>query len=140
MDRLGHQKWLRVALLFGIVYLVVGVGFAELAKTSASDQMRVTWRLAAWLVSAAAFAVHIWYEHIRLCNSPRTSALHVSLAAAVGAFALAVSANIHAHVTASGNPTLLALALVLWPVLTGVPAFLVALATTALLARWRRIL
>jgi len=39
--------------------------------------------------------------------------------------------------TGTGNRRLLALALVIWPLLTGVPAFLVAFVATALLARVR---
>ncbi len=49
MDASGHQQWLRAAILFGILYLAVGITFAALANTAASNEMRVTWRLAAWL-------------------------------------------------------------------------------------------
>ena len=114
-------------MLIGIVYLVVGITFGELG-----------WRLAAWLVSTVAFAVHIGYEHFRLGNSPRWTALHASAAAALGAFGLAVAANVHELLANPGNHrSLLLLALVLWPILTAVPAFVVALAAAAGLARWR---
>ena len=114
-------------MLFGFMYLAVGITFAELG-----------WRLAAWFVSAIAFAVHIWYEHFRLRNSPRRTALHVSAAAALGAFGLAIAANVHELWANPGNHrSLLLLALVLWPILTAVPAFVVAFATAAGLARWR---
>jgi hypothetical protein len=46
MDRSGHPLWLRAVILFGTVYLVVGITFAALANTSASDQMRDTCSLA----------------------------------------------------------------------------------------------
>jgi hypothetical protein len=95
------------------------------------------WRLAAWLTSAVAFAIHLWYEHFHLRNSPRRTALHASMAVALGAFALAGAANIHALRFATGNQRLLLLALVIWPILTGVPAFLVALGCSAGLARIR---
>src|SRR2546426_1746206 len=36
-----------------------GITFAALAHGAGSNQMRVTWRLAAWVISAAAFAAHI---------------------------------------------------------------------------------
>ena len=137
MDASGHKRWLRAVILLGVVYLVAGITFGALAGASASNQMRTTWRLAAWLTSAVGFAAHIWYELFRLRNSPFTTALHVSLAAALGAFALAVAANLHAQWTSSGNQRLLALALALWPALTAVPAFVVALATAAGLARMR---
>jgi uncharacterized protein (DUF486 family) len=138
MDRLGSQRWIRAVIILGVAYALDGIAFGLLAGWSASNQMRIAWRLSAWLTSAAAFAAHIWYEHARLRNSPRTTALHVSSAAALGAFLLAVAANLHAHFTGSGNYSLLASALLLWPLVTWVPAFLVAYATAAMLARWSR--
>ena len=125
-------------ILLGAVYLAVGLTFAALAGSAGSHQMVVAWRLAAWVISAAAFGAHIWYEHSRLGNAPRTTAWHASAAVALGAFALAVAARIHAHVTGSGNPHLLTFALVAWPVLCGLPAFVVAFAAAAGLASTRR--
>jgi len=125
-------------MLLGVVYLVAGIAFGALAGGSASIQMRTAWRLAAWLTSAAAFVAHIWDEQFRLRNSTFATAMHAALGAALGAFALAVAANLHAQWAASGNRRLLALALALWPALTAVPAFLVALGVAAGLARTRR--
>src|SRR6266516_3727287 len=112
----SNQCWLRVVILFGIVYAVVGLAFAALANLSTSNETHVMWRRAAWLVSAAAFAVHIANEHFRQRNSPPSTAWHASLAAALGAFGLAVAANVHALRAASGHQHLLALALALWPI------------------------
>jgi hypothetical protein len=138
MDRPANQRWLRVAMLIALVYPVVGIAFAALANPSASNGMRLTWRLAAWLASAAAFAAHLRYEHFRLRSSPPRAALHVSAAVALGAFLLAVWVNVHAHWVASGPQSPLApLALVVFPVVTGVPAFVVALVAVAVLARMR---
>ena len=58
-----------------------------------------------------------------------------SNAFALGAFGLAAAANIHALRTGTGNQSLLALALVIWPIITGVPAFVAALLAAAALAR-----
>ena len=139
MDRLANQRWLGTAILVAIVYPVVGLTFAALANPSAANEMRVTWRLAAWLVSAAAFVAHLGYEHFRLRNSPPRAALHVSGAVALGAFALAVWVNVHAHWAASSHQSPLApLALVVFPAVTGVPAFVVALLGGVILARMRR--
>jgi len=96
------------------------------------------WRLAAWLVSAGAFAAHIWHEQGRLQTSPQTAAFHTSVAVALGAFGLAVGASIHA-LTASSSRHFPALMLLIWPVVTGVPAFVVALTAAAGLARLRRV-
>jgi hypothetical protein len=132
-------KWLRAVLVVGIAYVVVGVTFATLAGQAGPNQMRVTWRLAAWAISAAAFAAHIGYEQVRLRSSPRTTAFHASLAVALGAFGLAVAVNVHASAASSEQHSrALALALVLWPALTALPAFLAALAVAAGLALRRR--
>jgi hypothetical protein len=139
MDTSGNQRWLRTAILLGVVYLVVGIAFGALAGAAASTHMRVAWRLAAWLASAAAFGAHIGYEHFRLRNPPLSAAWHAAVAVGLGAFALAVAANVHAYwAAASHQRGRLLLALVIWPALAGVPAFVVALAATAVLARTRR--
>ena len=138
MDTSSRQRWLRTVILVGVVYLVVGLVFGAFARWSASNQMRVTWRLLAFLTSAIAFAIHIGYEHFRLGNSPLITASHASMAVAIGAFALAVAANVHGQQVGSSHQHLLRFALVAWPVLTGVPAFAVALVAAAALALRRR--
>ena len=130
MDTSGFKPWIRQAILVGVVYFVVGFVFAL-----PSGHARA-WRLAAWVVSGLVFAAHIGYEHFRLNNPPRTTALHASLAAALGAFLLAVAATVHAVMVPSHAPYWLFLvALVVWPIITAVPAFLVARIVTAVLDR-----
>ena len=85
-----------------------------------------------------AFAIHIGLEHFRFRNSPLRTALHAAMAVAIGAVGLAAAANIHSLKTGTGNQRLLALALVIWPLITGVPAFIVALIAAGGLARLRR--
>ena len=130
----SRHQWLRATMLFGTVYLVVGVAFPNPAAPS---EIQFRWRLASWLTCAAAYAIHIGLEHFRLRNAPRMTALHASLAVALGAFGLAAAANVHALRAGSGNWRLLTLALVMWPIITGLPAFVVALAAAAGLARVR---
>lgn len=127
-----------MAALLGAVYFVFGVAFAAFAGWSASNSMHVTWNRLGFLASALAFALHIGYEHFRLRNSPLITASHVSIAVALGAFALAVSANVHGYRVGSGNKRLLAFALVAWPAITAVPAFVAALVAAAGLALRRR--
>lgn len=133
----ANQRWLPLALLVAVVYPVVGVTFSLLDQQSAPAPIRI-WRLAAWLVSAAAFSAHLVYEQVRLRTSPLQAALHTSLAVALGAFALAVWVNLHGHWAASSHPSRFApLALVLFPLVTGIPAFFVVLVAGAILARVR---
>ena len=134
MNASSKYQWLRIVILFGMVYLVVGVAFPN---PPASNKMQFVWRLAAWLTCAVAFAIHIGLEHFRSRNSHKRTALHASMSVALGAFALAAAANIHALTAGTGNRRLLALALVIWPIITGAPAFVVALAAAAGLARVR---
>lgn len=137
MDASGHKEWLRTVLILGVLYVLAGVAFGAIAGSAGSNQMRTMWRVAAWLTSAVAFTAHIGYEHFRLRNSRVTIALHASLAAALGAFGLAVAANVHAQSVATANHRLLAIALAVWPAMTALPAFIVALAMAVVLARMR---
>ena len=132
MSAPGQQSWFGTAIVVSASYCVIGIVFAL-----PSNQVRL-WRLAAWVISAAVYAAHVGYEHFRLGNSPRAIALHTALAAAVGAFGLAVAANVHEIWAASSYRLSLALALVAWPVLTALPAFVVALVMAYGLALIRR--
>lgn len=135
-DALGLRPWFRAMIFVGAVYFVVGLGFAALANSAASHPAVFRWRLVAWLASAAVFAAHIGYEHFRQNHSARATALHAAMAAAFGAFLLAVAATVHAGLVASHAPYWrFLLALVIWPIGTALPAFVVALAGAAVLAR-----
>ena len=131
MEESRRQPWAPAVVLLGVVYALVGIVFA---LPSSHVPM---WRLAAWIVSAVAFAAHIAYERFGLRSSPGPAALHVALAAALGAFGLAVGANIHSLSIASTTQhrRLLLLALGVWPIITALPAFLVALGLGGVLGR-----
>src|SRR5260370_5260846 len=92
--------WVRAVLLVGVTYLAVGIIFATLAGWAASHQIRAAWRLAAWLISAAVFRVHVGHEQLQLRSPPRTTALHASLAVALGAGAVALAAIVLPHCVA----------------------------------------
>lgn len=113
----------------GTLYAVVGRAFA--APTIHVD----LWRLAAWMVCGIAYAAHIGYEHFRLRHSARVTALHVAVGVAIGGFALAVAGMIHSVQGTTAVWPKWRLALILWPAVTAVPAFLVALVTAAMLRR-----
>jgi hypothetical protein len=123
-------------ILFGVVYAVVGIGFGELANLAASEQARFILRLGAFVASGAVFLAHIWYEHFRLDNSPRATSLHAGMAVALGGLLLAIVALAHALTVPVHAPYRLhLLAIVVWPIITGVPAFVVTLVLTAVLSR-----
>ena len=97
MGESPRHSSLGAVVLIGFGYALVGIVFAVPAT-----HVRA-WRVAAWVVSTAGYATHIAYERFRLKNSPGSAALHVTFAAALGAFGLAVAANIHSLST--GRPT-----------------------------------
>jgi|ERR1051325_6062974 hypothetical protein len=134
MQATHRQSWFRAVLLVGAVYALVGITFA--LPTSHAR----AWRLAAWVVSGVAYAIHAGYERCWLRNSSLSTALHVALAAALGALGLAIGALVHSQSisTTSQHQRLLLIALVAWPVITGVPAFLVGLVASGLLGRLAR--
>jgi len=138
MDDSGRQRWLRPGILAGVLYLAVGVTSAALAGAAASTPMRSFWRGSAFVISAVVFATHIAYEHFRLRHTARPTAWHASIAVAFGAFALALVANVHDLGSASGYRPRMLIALVAWPLLTAVPAFIVALGVAAGLGVKRR--
>jgi hypothetical protein len=126
-----RQSWTSTAILLGAGYAFVGIAFA--VPTTHVQ----AWRLAAWVASAVGYAAHIGYERSRLRNPPGVAALHVALAVALGAFGLAVGANVHSLAAGSTNQhrQLLMLSLGIWPVMTALPAYLLALGANVVLAR-----
>ena len=136
MPATAGRRSLRIVLLFAAFYLVIGIAFAAFSDLSTASVIR--WRRLAWLVCGIGFAAHIVYGVFRLKNPPRVTAMHASVAAALAAGGLAVAANLHEWRTASRYRPSIALALVAWPLLTAIPAFVVAVIGAALLDRWRR--
>lgn len=124
-----------VVLLVGAIYLAAGHVFGALAGRADTAQLKVTWRLAAWAISAIAFGAHIAYGHARARLSLSATAFDAALAVALGAFGLAVSAFVHGIRAHHRFPVTM---LVVWPVATAIPAFVVALAAAFLLSRLPR--
>src|SRR6058998_1503106 len=124
-------------ILVAVTYVVIGIVFAVLANAADASHVRL-WRLAAWVASAALAAAHIGFEHYRLGSSPRPTALHAAGAVALGAFGLALAANVHWLFAGTYGQRAPLLALPVWPIITAVPAFLAALAVAAVLARLSR--
>src|SRR5690242_20520413 len=85
----NQQLWISNAILIGVVYCVIGI---LLAAPTTHVQ---AWRFAAWIVCAAVYATHIWYEYFRVRNSAKATALHVAIAVGIGAFGLAIGAVVH---------------------------------------------
>src|ERR1041385_3000908 len=105
-------------LIIGVLYIVIGLVTAEMAKHGGLAGTRA-WRLIAWLTSGITYGAPIGYarlglgppprrarltsgvpygaelgcERLRLGAPLRTAAVRAALASALGAFGLAVAAN-----------------------------------------------
>jgi len=116
-----QKSWFDTTIVVGALYAVVGIVLA-LPQTHVK-----AWRLAAWTVSAVLYMLHIAYEQLRLRYPPRSMAIHVATAVGIGASLLAVSALAHSLIIPPDySRWRLLIALVVWPILTGVPAFICA--------------
>jgi len=122
--------WVRIALL-GVAYFVIGMVTAALAR--GSHAAVAAWRLTAWALSAVVYAAQIWFEVRRSGAAPVGSAVRAAAAVALGGFLLAVAATVHALSLGRARVGPQLVALVAWPVLLAIPAFLVALAAAAVL-------
>ena len=64
-----------------------------------------------------------------------STAFHAAMGAALGAFGLAVAATIHGYRVGTPHLRAIKLSLVIWPLITAVPAFLVAFVAAVVLRR-----
>src|SRR5438045_1798723 len=117
---------LRTALLAGTAYVLIGTGTARLAAHAYSPFGVKGWRWVAWLLSLAVFTLHFGLERRWHVQRGR-AALDVALGVALGAFVVAVLGPLRAHWAEPSQSRLVVLSVIAWPVLTGVPAFAVAL-------------
>ena len=138
MSDSDRKTWLRTAVLVGVVYCVVGFISAALAAAATTGRMQFVWRLSAFVVSAVVCVAHISYEHFRPGSSARSTAWHTFVGAALGGLGLAIAANIHDLGTAAGYRPKMLIALVAWPLLTGMPVLIFAFAAAAFLGLKRR--
>ena len=114
-----------IILLAGVAYVLIGIGTSMLAAGVSSLVGGKAWRLAAWLLSLIVFGVHLAIER-RRDPRPVRAAARVALAVAIGAFGVAALGPVRMHWGEPARLKLIMLSLVAWPLLTGVPAFVVA--------------
>ena len=86
-------------------------------------------------MSAIALGVNIRHEYVTLRSAPMKTALRAATGVALGGCFLAAAAMIRAQLVGADRLAGYLIALVAWPAITAIPAFIVALAATALLAR-----
>lgn len=130
-----ERCWQRVAS-FGLIYLVLGVGSAFISNDLESAPVQAAVRVGILLVAVAVFYSHLRVELARSAQRLLVSALITSSAVALGTFLLAVYAVGLSWWESSYLPASLLSALLIWPMVTSLPAFLVALVLGSLIARF----
>ena len=121
-------------LLAGIAYILVGTATAAFAGMASSPSGVKGWRLVAWLLSLAVFSFHFVVERRRATRGV-SLAVAVALGVAIGALGVAALGPVRSHWGDKSRLKLALLSLVAWPLLTGIPAFLVALTGSFVLDR-----
>ena len=132
-DRSGRTG---AVVLAALAYVVIGIATATLAGSAATPQTRTAWRLAGWLLSLAVFLVHFGYEQVKTGTSDARGALRTAAAVALAAFVLALVGPVRMHWSTSDFGRVVMLSVVVWPIATGVPAFLVSLLGGMVLRRY----
>jgi len=136
MAERGELTGLRLVAI-GAVYCAVGLVIPVLAG-DASGRTLFLWRLSAFVICGIVFAAHIGYERLRLGRTLRSTARRAAAAVAIGAFGLALAANVHELGSATGYRPRMLVALVAWPLVTGAPALVVAAVAVAGLGLFHR--
>jgi hypothetical protein len=109
-----------------VAYAVVGLASAALAGGAATPKGMQLWRLSAFAISGFVVLVHVALERLVWLQPPRGAAVRVGLGGALGGFGLAVAANVHDLLSADGYRPGMLIALLAWPLLTGIPALVTA--------------
>ena len=126
MKNTDGPRWYNAAIVVGVGYFFFTVTTGALAAMAQTGRGLFLWRVSAFVFCGLVFLAHMTYEHFRIHSSPKATAVHTALAVAFGALTLAASANMNDLFSESGYRWRMLLALLLWPILTGVPAFIAA--------------
>lgn len=119
------------------MYMGLGVGSAVISNDLESGTVQAFVRVGIFLFAVAVFYCHLRVELARSAERRGAPALLTSGAVALGTFFLAVYAVGMSWWDYSHLPTSLLSALVIWPVATGLPAFLGALVLGRVIERFR---
>jgi hypothetical protein len=136
MNASGYDRWLFRAALFALAYVMIGLVTAELGGATATHHVQMAWRLAAWGLSLAVFVAQVLVERLRCDHANVRTALHTSIAVALAALVLAAAGPVWTH-RGTEEQRLALIALVAWPVITGLASFGAALVAAVVLGRVR---
>ncbi len=136
MHSFSKRKEALAVVVASVAYVTIGVVTAVLARNAPSPAATTGWRLVALGLSVAVFVTHVTVSRRGNRRSPSVAAWLVALSVAVSAFILAAAGPVRSHWSEPDFTRGAGLSLILWPPLTGLPAFGVAFAMIHLLD-WR---
>ena len=129
---------MRNAIVAAVAYALVGITTAALAGAAGSPAGTKGWRLAGWVLSLAVFLAHVVASRRRSTSSPLRAAARVALAVAIAALVLAIVGPVRGHWGEPSTGRVVLLSVVVWPLMTGLPGFVVAYAAGRLFDRIAR--
>lgn len=134
MPRDTFRPWLRAALPAAAAYVLIGLGTVAASRAAGGAGMPAVVRIlraGSWLVSGVVFLLHLRWEGLA-GRKAAASAWHASAAVTLATLVLALVATVRQVRAGNTRPAVL-VALVVWPVLTGVVSFAVGLGLSLLL-------
>lgn len=134
MPRFFDTSWRR-AVSVSVVYTALGVGSAELSNELPPGVLQVSIRVAFFVLAVFVFVWHVRGELVRAGEPTWTFGLFPAMATSCGAFLLAAYAVTTAWWEFSQVPRSLYAALIVWPLVLGLPAFFAAMLLGRVMAR-----
>jgi len=127
------QSWVRTALVVAAVYAIIGFATVAIGQAAGGGQSTTAQavRIASWLLSALVFLGHIARESSRSLKAT-VAAGRASTAVALATFLLALAATVRQVEAGNTRPAVL-VALLVWPLLTGLVSLGVGLVLVRLL-------
>lgn len=110
-------------LFMGAAYASIGVLTAAFARAADSAVFVTGWRLLAWVLCLIAFVTHLGYERMRSGSTTATAAFRAAAGVAFGALLLALAGPVRSYWGTPRFWQVAASSVVLWPIITGAPAF-----------------
>jgi ABC-type transport system involved in cytochrome c biogenesis permease component len=124
MNQIKNIKHIKKIILFGLIYLVIGIISAFITNPMEAAGMQAALRLLALMLAITLFVIHIRLELFQYNSSVLKSALNGAIATAIGTFLLAFLANVYNILKAGENKNQLLLSLIVWPAVTGLLSLL----------------
>ena len=128
------RPWLRTALGVTVIYAVIGLVTVAGSRAAGSAGMHAAVRIIrvlSWLLSAVLYFLHLVVEN-RTRPKATVAAWHASAAVAMATLLLALVATARQLQARNSRPAVF-VAILAWPILTGLVSFLVGIVLSRIL-------